>query len=94
MAQPHSYSETIESLLIDLLRLTSEAGAKDLAVETIKCVLLARLATVEAECAIRSCLSASAAESASTPTPSLALTFAELQTLEEATVQGVPEKLN
>jgi hypothetical protein len=47
MAQPHSYSETIESLLIDLLRLTSEAGAKDLAVETIKCVLMARLAAVD-----------------------------------------------
>ena len=97
MAQLRCFSQTIASLRIDLQRLefTSQEAVKDLAVEAIKCVLLARLAALEAERAMSSCISADVAETAShPPAHTLTLTFAELQALEEATVQRLPHKLN
>ena len=96
MARLPCPSQTIASLRIDLQRLefAFQAAAKDLAVEELKCVLLAGIAALKAESAMSSCISPGAAETASTPARTLTLTFAELQALEEATVHGLQHKVN
>jgi hypothetical protein len=86
----------MESLRIALLKLEHSrfSAGHERIVASLKSGLLNCLADLEAERAILSSLTPGALESASTAAQTLTLSFAELQTLEEAIAQRPPHKLD
>jgi hypothetical protein len=86
----NSFPHTIESLRIDLQRVEYSGGSaqNDLAVEAIRCVLLFRLATMEAAQAILHSLTATACVTGNTVPLILSLSSAAWEALEAPTGQA------
>ena len=87
------FLQTIESLHIDLKRLeyNSEEAGRDLALDAIKCVLLNRIAALEAASAILRSHTLSPTQIAKCPILIPSLSNAELEALQEA-AESVPRQ--
>jgi hypothetical protein len=96
MAQWNFLPETIESLRIDLQRVehTSGSAKNGSAVEAIRCVLLIRLAVMEAALAILQSLTPAAFVAANIVPLIAALSPEALEALEEATESFPQQKLD
>jgi hypothetical protein len=95
MEQWNSFPSAIESLRIDLQRAEYiDGSAESDLVESIRCILLIRLAAMEAAQAILQSLTFAAPVTANTVPLFPALSLAALEALEEATQSVPPQKLD